>query len=76
MLLTIRAKVLANGQQKDELLNTMELFNAACDYLSISIFDVKMFLKFGVHKAYYYLLREMFDLSAQMAVEVISKVTD
>lgn len=76
MLLTLKGKAHVNKQQKDELLRTMERFNAACNFLSVNIFMNKIFSKYEAQRAYYYRIRDEFCLPAQMTVETLSKVCD
>lgn len=76
MLLTTSIKLVANQDQKRQLLKTMYKFNSACDWVSQYAFANKCFGKLRLHKAIYYELREKFDLPSQFAIRVIGRVAD
>lgn len=74
MLCTTKIKLLPTAEQHSNLLETMEQFNAACNFISKTAFDTKMYGKINLQKAIYYKVREEFKLSAQMVVRAIGKV--
>ncbi len=76
MLLTIKVKLYPNNQQHKALLETMERFNEACDYISKIVFSNRVFGKIAIHRIAYYDVREKFDLSSQMVVRAIGKVAE
>ena len=76
MNLTVKLKLLPTEEQKQALLSTMRAFNNACNYVSEIAFTNKMYSKFKLQKIVYYHIRECFNLSSQMAVRVVGKVTE
>lgn len=76
MLLTIKVKLYPNKEQHKALLNTMECFNKACDYISKTAWDNHIFSKIAIQKIVYYDVRDKFDLSSQMVVRAIGKVAE
>ena len=76
MKLTAQVKLLPMPEQAQALRDTLEAANAACNYISTQAWDNRTFRQFPLHKLTYYTVREMFQLTAQMAVRCISKVAD
>jgi IS605 OrfB family transposase len=76
MKLAIKCKLLPNKEQHQELLNVMKTFNLACDWVSQKAFETKTFNKVNLHKIVYYEIKQRFNLSSQLAIRVIGKVTD
>ena len=76
MKLTAKVKLLTTREQHTYLLQTLERANTACDYISQQAWDTKTFGQFNLHKLVYATVRVNFDLTAQMVVRCISKVTD
>jgi IS605 OrfB family transposase len=76
MLLTVKAKLIATDEQSNSLLKTMEKFNEACNYISDFAYQNKIFGKLAIQKHLYYEIREKFNLSAQMTVRAVGKVTE
>lgn len=76
MKLTANIKLQCNKEQHQKLLDTLVACNNACNYVSEFAFTNKIFTQFKLHKAVYYVIREKFNLSAQMAVRCISKVAN
>ena len=76
MKLTAQVKLQPTAEQADSLHRTMEASNAAANFLSNLAWNSRVFHKYDLHHAAYYDLRERFELSAQAAVRVISKVAD
>lgn len=76
MLLTVRVKLLPTQEQHDQLLQTMERFNEACNYISEVAWANKTFGKIGLQKLLYYDVRDRYGLSAQMVVRAVGKVTE
>jgi putative transposase len=76
MLLTTSIKLLTSSDQKQKLLKTMYVFNAACDWVSTYCFEEKVFSKFKIQTAIYHQLREKFSLPAQFAIRAISRVAE
>ncbi|MDG6245033.1 MAG: transposase [Methanolobus sp.] len=76
MLLTIKMKMYPNEHQGKALLETMERFNEACNFISKTAWDTHTFGKIGLQKIVYYDVREKYNLSAQMVVRAIGKVAE
>ena len=74
--LTLKIKLLPSPDQAKSLLQTIQKANAACNAISEVAWSKKLFNQFKLHRQTYYSIREEFDLSAQMVVRCISKVTD
>ena len=68
MKLTIRLKLLPTREQKDDLLDTIERFNAAASFAAKVGFEAKVYSLPSIQKRCYRQIREQFGLSAQMAV--------
>jgi len=73
MLLTIALALETTPEQRDTLLETMEAFNSACNYLASL---GKHTNKYELQRIAYREIRERYGLSAQMAVRAISKVVE
>jgi len=76
MKLTLKIKLLPNDSQFKSLKNTLIEANTACNYISEVAFKKKIFNQFKIHKETYYVIKDTFNISAQMAVRCISKVAD
>jgi putative transposase len=67
MKLTLQIQLLPDKKQADQLQTAMERFNQACSWLAEQAFEMKTANKIALQQHFYYELRELFDLSAQMA---------
>ena len=76
MILSVSVKLVATEEQRASLLQTMEQFNAACDYIAGVAFVNKTANKVALQKLVYYKVRERFGLSSQMAIRAIAKVVE
>ncbi len=76
MKLTNQIKLNPTIEQAELLKRTLEIANAACDYISGVAWNSQTFGKFQVQKLVYDDVRKTFDLTAQMVIRCISKVTD
>ena len=76
VLYTLKIRLYPSSEQSEQLLHTMEQFNAACNAISKIAFDNKTFGKIKLQKLCYYRIREEFKLSAQMVVRAIGKVAE
>ena len=76
MKLTAKVKLLTTPEQHTYLLQTLERANIACDYISQQAWETKTFGQFKLHELTYAVVRVNFDLTAQVVVRCISKVTD
>ena len=74
---TIPHKLLPiSAEQHRQLLDIIILFNTACNWVSEKANELKIYNKIELHKHVYYEVRQRFNLSSQLAVRVIGKVTD
>ena len=76
MKLTVNLKLKPLEMQSDTLLDTMREANKACDWISEQAFENKIFSQFHLHKIVYKSAKEMFNLSSQMIIRQIAKVSD
>jgi predicted transposase len=76
MKLTAKVKLIPTEAQADGLKRTLEKANAACDYISDRAWDARTFGKFQIQKLVYEDVRAKFDLTAQVVIRCIAKVTD
>jgi putative transposase len=76
MKLTLQLQLVPDDRQAALLRETMAAFNAAATYAAQVGFEAKVYGQPGIHKRCYYLLRERFKLSAQMAVRAIAKAVE
>lgn len=76
MKLIVNIKLKPLESQHAALLATMKEANKACDWISKEAFEYKVFKQFNLHKLVYRVVRDTFNLSAQMVVRQIAKVTD
>lgn len=72
----MKLKLITNETQKQALLETMQCFNSACDYISDIAFENKAFGQIRLHKLTYYEIRKQFGLASQMAIRAIGKVVE
>jgi IS605 OrfB family transposase len=72
--ITNKVKILANKEQSEQLLQTMQTYSDACNCVSAHIFETRNFNQVDVHKALYYDLRQCFPLNAQMTQSVMRTV--
>lgn len=76
MKLTLQIKLLPTPEQFNSLKNTLIEANTACNEISDIAFTDKLFNQYKLHHKTYYRIKDNFNLSAQMIVRCISKVTD
>lgn len=76
MRLTAKIKLQPTPEQHSAFQHTLEQCNRAAQYVSNYAWEQRQFLRVPLHHAMYYVLREQFDLSAQMAVRALGKVAD
>lgn len=76
MLYTLKIRLYPSEKQAEQLLKTMERFNAACNLISQIAFEHKTFGKIALQKLCYYQIRDELKLSAQMVVRAIGKVAE
>jgi putative transposase len=73
---TLMIKLVVTPEQHKALLETMERFNEACNYISTLAFENYTSSQVRLHRIAYRYLREHYGLSAQMAVRVVGKVVE
>lgn len=76
MLLTLKMKLMATDEQHRKLVQTMERFNKACNFISDFSWNTRTFGKVGIQRVLYREIREKFSLSAQMTVRAVGKVSE
>lgn len=76
MILTAKVKLQPTDAQADSLKRTLKKANAACDYISQVAWDTKTFGKFQIQKLVYQDVKVQFDLTAQLVIRCIAKVSD
>jgi len=77
MKLIAQVKLLPTPEQAEALRQTLELANAACNYLSERAWEVRVFRQYDLHKLAYHDTRAEFpNLSSQCVVRCIAKVAD
>jgi len=76
MKLIVNIKLKPLESQHSALLATMKEANKACDWISAQAFEQKVFKQFNLHKIVYHAVKDTFNLSAQMVVRGIAKVSD
>jgi hypothetical protein len=69
MKLTVQLKLQPTPQQATALRRTLEIANAACDYISQVAFSTQTFRQFAIHKLTYQAVRETFGLAAQLSFQ-------
>jgi len=73
---TLIIKLVPTMEQHKILLETMERFNEACNYISSLAFEHHTASQVKLHHFAYRYLREHYGLSAQMAVRCVGKVVE
>ena len=74
--LAAQIKLLPDRPQAEALLSTLCAANGACNFVSQAAWQGQTFRQFDLHHLCYRDVRTRFNLSAQVAVRVISKVAD
>ena len=74
--LTLQIKLLPTQEQFTFLKNTLIEANTACNDISETAFTKKLYNQYKLHHETYHRIKNSFNLSAQMVVRCISKVTD
>lgn len=76
MKLILKIKLLPDNKQFDLLKDTLGEANKACNNISQTAFNKKLYNNYKLHKEVYYSIKSSFNLSAQMVVRCIGKVAD
>jgi IS605 OrfB family transposase len=75
--LTVQVQLKPTPEQAAALTATLRCANAACNWLSERAWETGTFAQFAIHKLAYHACRAKFhDLSSQVIVRAIAKVTD
>ena len=74
---TLKVKLLTTKEQSQSLLETMEMFNDACNWISEKSFSAGVPHQMKLHHFVYFECRERFPkLTSQMVIRAIAKVAD
>jgi IS605 OrfB family transposase len=73
---TLLVKLTPPPAQHASLLRTLETFNAACNAIADVAYEQREANKIELQKLVYYDTRQRFNLSAQMAIRAIAKVSE
>lgn len=76
MKLTAQIKLVPTQEQAQAMKDTLQVANAACNYLSAYAWEHKMFSHYSLHGVLYYEVKEKFSLTAQVVVRCEAKVGD
>ncbi|MYF16964.1 MAG: IS200/IS605 family element transposase accessory protein TnpB [Gemmatimonadetes bacterium] len=76
MKLTLQIQLLPDTGTAQKLKATIERFNEATNWLAQKAFERKLSNKFALQKLYYSKLRNLFGLSAQMAIRCIAQAVE
>ena len=76
MKLIAQIKLLPSPYQAEALRQTIEQTNLACQFISDLAWETSTFRKYYLQRACYKIVREQFDLTAQIVVSAIAKVAD
>ena len=74
--LTAKVHLQPTAEQAEVLLQTMREANSACDRISAWAWENKVFGQYKIHHGTYHDIKASTNLSAQVVVRCISKVTD
>lgn len=76
MILTLKIKLNPSEEQKALLLDTIKSVNKTCNAISDLAWDNRVFNQFKIHKLVYHDIKNTTNLSAQIIVRSIAKVSD
>ncbi len=76
MKLTAKVKLQPNTEQVKSLKETLIAINIACNYISEQAWVNDAFGKYKLQKVVYHDVRQRFDLSSQVVIRAIAKVSD
>jgi putative transposase len=74
--LIVNLKLQPTPEQAKALRQTLELANKACNAISEQAWETKTFRQYHLHKLTYHSIRDTCDLTAQIVIRLIAKVTD
>lgn len=72
----LQVQLKCSPEQTANLLETMERFNEACDYISKIAFESSCYSKFKLQQQVYFDVKERFGLTAQIVILAVRKVVD
>jgi len=73
---TFKIKLLPTKEQEKLIIDTMKEVNTVCDAISEIAFKEKLYNQYKTHHKVYHTFKSKYNLSAQVLVRAISKVTD
>ncbi|MCX6048913.1 MAG: transposase [Chloroflexi bacterium] len=76
MKLIAQVKLKPTKEQAELLLQTMQRFNEACDFISEQAWQAQQFRRVDLQKLTYYAVKTQFGLGAQSAIHAVYKVAD
>ena len=76
MLQSLQIRLETSEKEKELLLETMKQYNSAANFIGRKAFELRLANKYELQKLFYRKIREEFNLSAQFAIRVISKVVE
>jgi len=76
VLQSLQIRLETSEEEKQLLLETMKQYNLAANFIDERAFESKLANKYDLQKLYYREIRRQFNLSAQFAIRVISKVVE
>lgn len=76
MKLIAQVKLQPTREQAELLLQTMQRFNEACNFISEQAWESKTFRRVDLQKLTYYDVKTTFGLGAQSAIHAVYKVSD
>ena len=76
MLQSLMIRLQTAEHEKVILLDIMKHYNAAANYISQKAYEMNLANKYELQKLFYKDIRQRFNLSAQFAIRVISKVVE
>lgn len=71
---TMKVQIYADAQQKQFLLDTLQAYKEACNFVSAYIFSSHDLKQASLNRALYHTLRDRFSLRSQMAQSVLKTV--
>jgi predicted transposase len=76
MKLTAKIKLIPDKEQTGSLKQTILIYNKACNFISETAWNKKVFGQYNLQKLLYKTTMETFNLTAQIVIQCICKVAD
>lgn len=76
MKLIAQVRLYPTKEQYAALKQTLEVANAACNYISQRAWETQTFKRYPLQSLTYYAVREKFNLTAQVVIRCLAKVAD